>query len=76
MSRILRVDDDVYDALRFLKPYPSTSFSDIIKGLIDEVCPGEFFDTDDIDRQLFKEESGLIDYSKGEIRERMKRKRK
>jgi hypothetical protein len=65
----------VYDVLRFLKPYPSTSFSDIIKGLSDQVCPGEFFDTDNIDRELFKETSGLVDYSKGEYRERRKKMR-
>jgi hypothetical protein len=56
MSKILKVSDEVYEALRILKVYPSTSFNDIIKGLIDLSFPGQFFDYDEIDRQLFKEE--------------------
>lgn len=78
MSKIIKVSDEVYDALMILKYYPSTSFSDIIKGLIDSYFPGDFFDTDDIDRQLWREELGLEDYSKGELRHivRMKKRRK
>jgi len=78
MSKLIRISDEVYDALTILKNYPSTSFSDIIKGLIDSYFPGDFFDTDDIDRQLWRESLGLEDYSEGELRQivRMKKRRK
>jgi len=76
MSKILKVSDEVYEALQILKVYPSTSFSDIIKGLIDHYCPGDFFgDTDGIDQQLFREETGLEDYTTGELRQKIKRKK-
>jgi hypothetical protein len=76
MSRLLKVSDEVYEALWILKRYPSTSFNDIIKGLVDQVCPGEFFDTDDIDRQLFREKIGLEDYTERELRLKRDRLRK
>jgi hypothetical protein len=56
MSKPLKVSDEVYEALQIIKVYPSTAFNDVIKGLIDQVFPGVFFDdTDKIDRQLFRE---------------------
>lgn len=57
MSKLLKVSDEVYEALRIIKPYPSTSFNDIIKGLIDKTFPGEFFDEKAVDRELFSEEN-------------------
>jgi len=76
MSKIIKVSDEVYDALQILKVHPSTSFSDIIKGIIDQAFPGDFFDTDDIDRELFREETGLVDHSPGELRQIVQLKRK
>ena len=78
MSKIIKVSDEVYEALQILKVHQSTSFSDIIEGIIDQAFPGDFFDTDDIDRQLFREEVGLEDYSPGELRQiiRMKKQRR
>jgi len=75
MSKIVKVSDEVYDALQILKVHPSTSFSDIIKGVIDLAFPGDFFDTDDIDRTLFMEETGQVDYSPGELRQIVKQKK-
>jgi hypothetical protein len=73
MPRVLKVSDEVYEALQILKRYPLTSFDDVIKGLIDQVCPEVFFDdTDDIDRELFRETIGLEDYSPGEFRQYVK----
>jgi hypothetical protein len=62
MSKLIKVSDEVYEALRIIKVYPSTSFNDIIKGLIDQVFPGEFFDAEKIDRQLFSEEKQKRDW--------------
>lgn len=68
MSKQLKVSDEVYDALQIIKVYPSTSFNDIIKGLIEQVFPDVFFDDmDKIDRQLFRE-AYIDDYQKGELR--------
>jgi hypothetical protein len=75
MSKQIKVSDEVYDALQILKVHPSTSFSDIIKGVIDQAFPGDFFDTDEIDRALFQEETGLVDRSPGELRQIMRQKR-
>lgn len=70
MPKVLKVSDDVYEALQILKRYPVASVDEVIKGLIDQVCPDVFFDdTDDIDRQLFRETLGLDDYAKGEFRQ-------
>jgi hypothetical protein len=72
MSKILKVSDEVYEALRIIKVYPSTSFNDIIKGLIDQVFPDVFFDdTDKIDRALFRE-AYVDEYAKGELRQIVK----
>ena len=68
MSKILKVSDEVYEALKILKVFPSTSFNEIIKGLIDLSFPGDFFDTDDIDRQIFREVMGMEDNAPGELR--------
>ena len=76
MSKILKVSDEVYEALRILKVFPSTSFNEIIKGLIDLSFPGDFFDTDDIDRQLFREEMDMENYSPGELRQMVKMRKK
>jgi hypothetical protein len=78
MSKNIKISEEVYDALIILKRFPSISFNDIIKGLIDSYFPGDFFDTDDIDRQLWRESLGLEDYSHGELRQiyRMKKRRK
>ena len=50
MSRTVKVSEEVYDAIQILKVHSSTSNSDIIKGVIDIAFPGDFFDTDSIDR--------------------------
>jgi hypothetical protein len=72
MSKVLKISDEVYEALRIIKVYPSTSFNDIIKGLIDQVFPDVFFDdTDKIDRQLFRE-AYVDDYARGELRQTVK----
>lgn len=76
MSKILRVSDEVYEALKIIKVFPSTSFNDIIKSLIDLSFPGDFFDTDAIDRQLFREAMGMEDYSPGELRQIVKMREK
>ena len=76
MSKNIKISDEVYEALQILKDHSSTSFSDIIKGIIDIAFPGDFFDTDDIDRILFQEETGLIDLSRGELRQIMREKRR
>jgi hypothetical protein len=69
MPKVLKVSDDVYEALQILKRYPLTSIDEVLRGLIDQVCPDVFFDhTDDIDRELFRETIGLKDYSPGEFR--------
>jgi len=73
MSRIIKVSDEVYDALQTLKDYPSTSFSDIIKGVLELQFPGDFFgDTDAIDRQLIREELGMENRAPGELRQIVK----
>jgi hypothetical protein len=73
MPKVLKVSDDVYEALQILKRYPLTSIDEVIKGLIDQVCPDVFFDnTDDIERELFRETIGLDDYSPGEFRQYVK----
>ena len=76
MSKLLRVSDEVFEALKIIKVFPSTSFNDIIKGLIDLSFPGDFFDTDDIDRQNFREVMGMEDYSPGELRQIVKMRKK
>ena len=76
MSKLLRVSDEVFEALKIIKVFPSTSFNDIIKGLIDLSFPGDFFDTDNIDRQHFREEMGMEDYSPGELRQIVKVRKK
>ena len=76
MSKILKVSDEVYEALKILKVFPSTSFNEIIKGLIDLSFPGDFFDTDNIDRQHFREVMGMEDYSPGELRQIVKKRKK
>ena len=76
MSKLLRVSDEVYEALKILKVFPSTSFNEIIKGLIDLSFPGDFFDTDAIDRQLFREAMGMEDYAPGELRQIVKKRKK
>jgi hypothetical protein len=76
MSKAIKVSDEVYDAIQILKVHSSTSNSDIIKGVIDIAFPGDFFDTDSIDRVLFREETGLIDVSKKELRQMMREKRR
>ncbi len=69
MPKVLKVSDDVYEALQILKRYPIASIDEVIKGLIDQVCPDVFFErTDDIDRQIFREMIGLENYSPGEFR--------
>jgi hypothetical protein len=68
MPKVLKVSDDVYEALQILKRYPLTSLNEVIRGLIDQVCPSDFFDTDDIDRELFLENIGMYDFAKGERR--------
>jgi len=76
MSRLIKVSDEVYDALQILKVFPSTSFSDIIQGLIELSFPGDFFgDTDDIDRQLIRERLGMEDYAPGELRQIVRRRK-
>jgi len=76
MSKILKVSDEVYEALKILKVFPSTSFNEIIKGLVDLSFPGDFFDTDDIDRQHFREVMGMEDYAPGELRQIVKKRKK
>ena len=76
MSKILKVSDEVYEALKILKVFPSTSFNEIIKGLIDLSFPGDFFDTDAIDRQIFREVMGMEDYVPGELRQMVKMRKK
>jgi len=39
MSRPLKISDEVYEMLWCLKPFPSTSFNDVILGLIEDICP-------------------------------------
>jgi predicted CopG family antitoxin len=39
MSRQLRISDDVHEMLTLLKPHNSTSYDDIIRDLITDVCP-------------------------------------
>jgi hypothetical protein len=39
MSRQLRISDDVHEMLSLLKPHPSASYDDVIRDLIDDVCP-------------------------------------
>lgn len=73
MSKQLKISDEVYEALQIIKVYPSTSFNDIIKGLIDQVFPGVFFDdTDEIDRKLFRE-AYIDDYAREELRHTVKK---
>ena len=76
MSKLLRVSDEVFEALKIIKVFPSTSFNDIIKGLIDLSFPGDFFDTDAIDRQIFREGMGMEDYAPGELRQIVKMREK
>ena len=75
MSKLLRVSDEVFEALKIIKVFPSTSFNDIIKGLIDLSFPGDFFDTNEIDQQLFREAMGMEDYSPRELRQIVKRRK-
>jgi len=39
MSRQLRISDDVHEMLTLLKSHPSASYDDVIRELIDDVCP-------------------------------------
>jgi predicted CopG family antitoxin len=57
MSKNIKVSDEVYYALKIIKVYPSTSYNDIIKGLIDKVFPGEFFETEKVDHELLSEKN-------------------
>ena len=68
MPKVVKVSEEVYEALQMLKRYPLTSLNEVIRGLIDQVCPGDFFDTDDTDRRIFLEDIGTYDFSKGERR--------
>jgi len=75
MSKLIKVSDEVYDALQILKSVPSISYNDIVKGLIDEVFPGTFFETDHIDRELFRESVTRGGMSTKELRQLMKMKK-
>ena len=44
MSKNIKISDEVYEALQIIKVYPSASFNDVIKGLIETEFPGDFFD--------------------------------
>jgi len=68
MPKVVKVSEEVYEALQMLKRYPLTSLNEVIRGLIDQVCPGDFFDTDNIDREFFLENIGMHDFAKGERR--------
>jgi len=39
MSRQLKITEDVYQMLLFLKPSPDSTFSTVILNLIEETCP-------------------------------------
>ena len=39
MSRPLKISDEVYEMLTCLKPFPSTSFNDVILWMIEDICP-------------------------------------
>jgi hypothetical protein len=39
MSRQLRISEDVHEMLSLLKPHNSTSYDDVIRDLIEDVCP-------------------------------------
>jgi hypothetical protein len=39
MSRQLRISDDVHEMLSLLKPFPSTSYDEVILLLIEKACP-------------------------------------
>jgi hypothetical protein len=39
MSRQLRISEDVHEMLTLLKPHNSTSYDDVIRDLITDVCP-------------------------------------
>ncbi len=43
MTRNVKLSEEVYEALQIIKVYPSTSFNDAIKGLIETQFPGIFF---------------------------------
>ncbi len=45
MSKNIKISDEVYEALQIIKVYPSASFNDVIKGLIETEFPGDFFDS-------------------------------
>jgi hypothetical protein len=73
MPKVLKVSDTVYEALQILRRYPFSSMDEVIKGLIDQVCPDVFFDdTDDIHRQLFRETIGLENSTMEELRQYVK----
>jgi hypothetical protein len=38
-TRTLKVTDDVHEMLTLLRPHPSASYDDVIRELIDDVCP-------------------------------------
>jgi hypothetical protein len=70
MTKVLKVSDDVYEALQILRRYPLSSLDAVLKGLIDQVCPGVFFDdTDETDRELFRQTIGLKDWTMDEFRQ-------
>jgi predicted CopG family antitoxin len=39
MSRQMKISEEVYTMLWCLKPFPSTSFNDVISGIIEDVVP-------------------------------------
>jgi hypothetical protein len=39
MSRQLKISEDVHLMLSFMKPFPSTSYDDVIRGMIEDACP-------------------------------------
>ena len=39
MSRQLKISDDVHLMLSLMKPFPSTSYDDVIRGMIEDSCP-------------------------------------
>ena len=39
MSRQLKISEDVHLMLSLIKPFPSTSYDDVIRGMIEDACP-------------------------------------
>jgi hypothetical protein len=70
MSRQLKISEDVHFMLSLMKPFPSTSYDDVIRGMIEDACPFLPYELERI-RKLEVKDPGEAAYELHELQERI-----